>query len=60
MIFKIVHILGSFHCGAAETNPTSIHEDWPCSVGQGSGVAVSCGVGRRCGSDPKLLWLWLL
>ena len=22
------------------------------------GVALSCGVGRRCGSDPKLLWLW--
>ena len=20
-------------------------------------VAVSCGVGRRCGSDPTLLWL---
>ena len=24
----------------------------------GSGVAMSCGVGRRCGSDPVLLWLW--
>ena len=22
------------------------------------GVAVSCGVGRRHGSDPALLWLW--
>ena len=21
-------------------------------------VAVSCGVGGRCGSDPVLLWLW--
>ena len=21
-------------------------------------VAVSCGVGCRCGSDPALLWLW--
>ena len=21
-------------------------------------VAVSCGVGRRCDSDPELLWLW--
>ena len=21
-------------------------------------VAMSCGVGRRCGSDPALLWLW--
>ena len=26
--------------------------------GLGFGVAVSCGVGRRRGSDPKLLWLW--
>ena len=23
-----------------------------------SGVAVSCGVVHRCGSDPTLLWLW--
>ena len=23
-----------------------------------SGVAVSCGVGRRRGSDSMLLWLW--
>ena len=23
-----------------------------------SGVAMSCGVGRRCGLDPSLLWLW--
>jgi len=21
-------------------------------------VAVSCGVGQRCGLDPELLWLW--
>ena len=27
-------------------------------MGQGSGVAVSCGVGLRCGLDPALLWLW--
>ena len=26
-------------------------------MGWGSGIAVSCGVGRRCSSDPKL-WLW--
>ena len=25
-------------------------------MGQGSGIAMSCG--RRCGSDPVLLWLW--
>ena len=23
-----------------------------------SGIAISCGVGHRCGSDPTLLWLW--
>ena len=27
-------------------------------MGQGSGVAVSCGVGCRLGLDPALLWLW--
>ena len=27
-------------------------------MGQGSGVAMSCGVGCRRGSDPTLLWLW--
>ena len=27
-------------------------------MGQVSSVAVSCGVGRRRGSDPALLWLW--
>ena len=31
-------------------------DPWPCSVGQGSGVAISYGVGHRCGSDPLLLW----
>ena len=44
-------------------NPTRHHEvsgliPWPGSVGQGSGIAVSCGVGPRCGSDLVLLWLW--
>ena len=27
-------------------------------MGQGLGVALSCGEGRRHGLDPKLLWLW--
>ena len=27
-------------------------------MGQRSGVAVSCGVGRRCSSDLALLWQW--
>ena len=31
---------------------------WPHSFGQGSGIAVSCGIGCRCGLDPELLWLW--
>ena len=33
---------------------------WPLASlsGLGSGVAVSCGVGHRCGSHPALLWLW--
>ena len=31
-------------------------DPWPHSVGWGSGVPVSSGVGRRCGSDPALLW----
>ena len=30
----------------------------PCSVGQVSGVAVSCGVGRRWDLDLVLEWLW--
>ena len=25
---------------------------------KGSGVAMSCGIGRRCASDLALLWLW--
>ena len=33
-------------------------DPWPRSVSQGSGVAVSCGVGCRRGSDLALLWLW--
>ena len=27
-------------------------------MGQGFGIAVICGIGCRCGSDPALLWLW--
>ena len=41
-----------------QKNLTGILEDtgsilaWPCSVGWASHVAVSSGIGRRCGSDP--------
>ena len=31
-------------------------DPWPRSVCWGSGVAMSCGVGQRCGLDPGLLW----
>ena len=45
------------------TNPTRIHEDVGLTPGLAqcvgaSGVAVSCGVGCRHGSDLVLLWLW--
>ena len=62
LYFKSTHS-GSSRCGSAETYLTSIHEDvgsipgltqW----GQGSGIAVSSGVGYRRSSDPALLWLW--
>ena len=33
-------------------------DPWPRSVGEGSGIAVSCGVGHRHSSDLALLWLW--
>ena len=45
-----------------EINLTSIHENVGSVpgltlVGWGSGIAVSYGIGHRCGSDPMLLWL---
>ena len=33
-------------------------DPWPHSVGWGSGVAVSCGEGHRCGPDLTSWWLW--
>ena len=43
------------------TNLSNIHEDVGLipglAVGYGFGVAVSCGVGHRCGSDRAFLWL---
>ena len=37
---------------------TITFDPWPHSAGQGSGIAVSCGVGHRRGSDLAWLWLW--
>ena len=53
----------SSHCGSVGDKyhqyPRGCRLDpWPPSTGQGSGIAVSCGVGHRCGPDPELLWLW--
>ena len=33
-------------------------EPWPHSMGWGSAIAMSCGVGQRYGMDPSLMWLW--
>ena len=61
IVIRIAGLWSSRH-GSAETNLTSAHEDAGSipglAVGYRSGVAVSCGVGHRCGSDPALLWLW--
>ena len=49
-------VLRSSHCGSVVMN----HEDadsipGPAKLVKGSGVAVSCGVGQKCGLDLALL-----
>ena len=41
-----------------ETNPTRNREDAGSIPGLAQWVALSCGIGCRCGLDPVLLWLW--
>ena len=60
-IFAIKTNAGSSHCSSVETNLTRIHDTGSIpdlTVVYGSGVALSCGAGHRCGLDPVLLWLW--
>ena len=52
----------SSHCESVETQPTSIYEDAvsiPGSVVKDLGIAMSSGVGCRCGSNLGLLLLLL-
>ena len=53
----------SSYCGSEVTNPTSIPEDTGSIPGlnqwvKASRVAVSCGIGHRCGLGLVWLWLW--
>lgn len=57
------YINGSSCCDSAGYEPNQYpwrcrFDPWPCSVGEGSRVAVSSGVGGGWSSDPPLLWLW--
>ena len=53
-----VHVNGSV-CYEANLYPWGpVFDPWPHSVGLGSSVVMSYGIGHRCGSNPTLLWLW--
>ena len=49
------------HCGTEEINLLSMRM-WVQSLaslsGLGISLAMNCGIGHRCHSDPSLLWLW--
>ena len=51
---------GSSRCGSVAMNLTSIYEDLGSIPGSPLQVkdALSCGAGRRHGSDLAWLWLW--
>ena len=50
--------MGSSHCVASETNPTSILEDVVSIPGRAPELGIQhsreCGVGRRYGSEPSI------
>ena len=53
-------VVRSCHCGSAEMNPTSIHEDSgsiPALIQWGEDPSFSYGIGHRHHLDPA--WLWL-
>ena len=54
---KLLHDGRSCH-GAVETNPTRNYEVAGLIPGLAQWCCMGCGVGRRRGSDPSLLWLW--
>ena len=56
-------MVGNSHCGAVETNLTTICEDTGSNPGltqwiKGPSITMNCVVDCRQGSDPMLLWLW--
>ena len=58
-ISKIYLQSSHFASAVMNLNPWGLgFHPWPHAVRQGSGIAVSCAVGHRRGSDLALLWLW--